>query len=280
MVELGFKEKQALNAGKKISTAFVNPKDLEGKKEGDTFQETMLKMPIRLSGEEIQAVDDLVDKLASEKRIPEDDELDFLRKTHRSVDIAMFGRMLASKGKLNVKMEAAVQVAHAFTVNAAKADDDYFTAVEDLNDYREDEGSAFIGESGFGSGVYYLYLCINKTLLIENLQGDETLANETLTALVEACTKVSPTGKQNSFASRAYTSYLMAEKGSQQPRSLSVAFFKPVKGEDQLDNAINTIEEQKENFDKAYGKCADDSKAMNAQKGEGSLQEIIEFVTE
>lgn len=269
LIEKGVKEKQANNWAIEIASQF-------GAKKKDNPLE--IEQLVHIAPEEFEAVMSLADLLAEENREATKDELNLLRENAKAVDIALFGRMLASSPSHNI--EASAQVAHAVTVNAAKVDGDYFTAVDDLNTHEEDAGAAHIGESGFSSGVYYLYLCINKTLLIENLQGDETLANKTLAALVEACSKVSPTGKQNSFASRAYTSYLMAEKGSQQPRSLSIAFFKPVKGEDQLENAIEALEEQKENFDKVYGECADDSKAMNVQKGEGSLQEIIEFVTE
>jgi CRISPR system Cascade subunit CasC len=98
--------------------------------------------------------------------------------------------------------------------------------------------------------------------------------------LVEAATKVAPTGHQNSFASRARTSYLLAEKGSDQPRSLSVAFLKPVRGEDILALSIKELERRRENFDKVYGPCADSFKVMNVETGEGSLSEILTFVTE
>ena len=89
-----------------------------------------------------------------------------------------------------------------------------------------------------------------------------------------------PTGKQNSFASRAYSSYILAEKGDQQPRSLSVAFLKPVRGEDILAKAISEIEAKRAAMEKVYGSCADVAKTMNAETGEGSLQEIISFVKE
>jgi len=98
--------------------------------------------------------------------------------------------------------------------------------------------------------------------------------------LVESVAKVAPTGKQNSFASRAYTSYMLAESGSQQPRTLSVAFFKPVNGNDHLSIAIKQLEAQRDNFDRVYGDCADKSSVMNVQSGEGSLSDIIRFVQE
>lgn len=70
----------------------------------------------------------------------------------------------------------------------------------------EDAGAGHLGETGFGSALFYTYICIDKDLLVENLGGDEALANQTIRAFTEAALKVSPTGKQNSFASRAYAS--------------------------------------------------------------------------
>jgi len=287
LVQKGFAERKALKCGKTIAGAFVNAKDLVGKKEKtneeedkDPLKEALLKQPIRVSAEELEKVATLVAKLAEEKREPVAEELDILRKQHKSVDIALFGRMLASTGKPNITMEAAAQVAHAFTVTSVKIENDYFTAVEDLNMYQEDAGSAFIGDAGFGSGVFYIYCCINKDLLVKNLQGDESLANQTIDALVQSAAKVAPTGKQNSFASRAYTSYVLAEKGNQQPRSLSVAFLQAGRGGNPLDEAIKSLESQRDSFENAYGSCADSHKIMDVQKGSGSLAEIVRFVTE
>lgn len=218
----------------------------------------------------------LADKLAEENREPEKDELGLLRAKPKAVDIALFGRMLASSPAYNV--EAAAQVAHAITVNPVKIEDDFFTAVDDLNTHEEDAGAGHMGDAGFASGVFYQYICINRDLLVENLQGDEELTKQAIAALIEAAAKVAPTGKQNSFASRAYTSYLLAEKGAQQPRSLSVAFLKATRDADPLDKAIDSLEGQMENFDKAYGRCADERRKLNVEKGEGSLQEILDFV--
>jgi len=205
------------------------------------------------------------------RKLMEDKVLSLVNLT---VDIALFGRMLASSPKYNV--EAAAQVAHAITVNRVAVEDDYFTAVDDLNTHEEDAGSAHIGESGFGSGVFYTYICINKTLLIDNL-GSEEFANSALKALIEAAATVAPSGKQNSFASRARALYIMAEKGSQQPRQLSSAFLKPVDNADMVKVAIERLEKLRDNMDKAYGACADKTKIMDVEKGEGSLTEILEF---
>jgi CRISPR system Cascade subunit CasC len=220
----------------------------------------------------------LVKVLASENRAPNEQELKLLKHDQTAVDIAMFGRMLASSPAFNV--EAACQVAHALSVHSIVVEDDYFTAVDDLNDGKKDAGSAHIGESGFAAALFYSYICINKTLLIENLDGDVELANKAIQALTEAAVKVSPKGKQNSFASRAYASYVLAEKGEQQPRSLSVAYLKPIMDEDQGSASIKALNQQAENFDKVYGACADARYAINAVTGEGSFSELAAFVAE
>ena len=198
-----------------------------------------------------------------------------------AVDIALFGRMLAAVPAFN--FDAAVQVSHAITVHKATAEDDYFSAVDDLNTGLKDMGAGHIGERGYGAGLFYLYLCINRELLKENLGGDETLTGNALEALINAVTKVSPTGMQNSHASRAYASYVLAEKGDQQPRSLAQAFLKPVKpfdDEDMFDKSVKAITKRRENFDKVYGACADARYEINVEKGEGSLAELVAFVQE
>lgn len=238
---------------------------------------------VHFNQSEFKAIFDLTEKIAREGEL-DTDELKRLVAKRYDVDVAMFGRMLTGKEvvKVTQNTEAAVQVAHAITVHEVAVEDDYFTAVDDLNKGEEDAGAAHIGETEFSAGVFYLYLCINRDLLLENLGGDQQLelANKALAALVEAAAKVAPSGKQNSFASRAYASYIMAEKGEQQPRSLSVAFLKPVRGEDVMTKAIAELGAKREAMEKVYGPCADGFRTMNAETGEGGLQEIISFVKE
>lgn len=220
----------------------------------------------------------LINLLIKEQREPTKQELESLKTINTSVDIALFGRMLASAPKYNI--EAACQVAHAISVHSTVIEDDYFTAVDDLNNGETDTGSAHIGEAGFAAALFYSYICINKMQLIESLDGNEELANKAIQALTEVAIKVSPTGKQNSFASRAYASYVLAEKGSYQPRSLSVAFLKPIDDEDMENAAINALKFRMENFDKVYGTCAESRYQLNAVQGEGSLSGLLQFVAE
>jgi CRISPR system Cascade subunit CasC len=275
MQNKGIDEKKAGEWAAKIAAQFGKLKASKGKKKADD-ESLEIEQLAHISPEEWDAVDALIDVLAAENRAPEDEELKLLRNRVKAADIAFFGRMLASSPEFNV--EAAVQVSHALTVNASAVEDDYFTAVDDLNEGLEDRGAGHVGESAFGSGVFYVYVCINRDQLVDNLAGDEALANKALAAFVETAAKISPSGKQNSFASRAYASYILAERGTQQPRSLSVAFLKPVRGQDFLTEAVQALEKQREKMDAAYGACADGFQIMNVETGAGTLNEIIEFV--
>ncbi|MBN7117924.1 type I-E CRISPR-associated protein Cas7/Cse4/CasC [Ectopseudomonas oleovorans] len=229
---------------------------------------------VHVAPEERATLNALVATLAQEKRGPSEEELDTLLHAQTAVDIAMFGRMLASKTEHNG--EAAVQVAHAIGVHASAIEDDYFTAVDDLN--QNEPGAAHIGESGFAAAVFYQYLCIDRDLLKKNLGGDEALTAKALRALAQAALTVGPSGKQNSYASRAYAHYALAEKGTQQPRSLSLAFVKPVAGADYASEAVDVLERVRDNMDKVYGVCADGRNQFNVLTGEGSLAELLDFV--
>ena len=250
-----------------------------GTLETDKKKDLDIKQLVHLCPEELAAVDMLIQTCIHRQEGPSDEELALLRKPEKAVDIALFGRMLAGREPFNV--EAAVQVSHAFTVHKSVAEDDYFSAIDDLNEH--ETGAAHIDQRGFGAGLFYLYVCINRELLQENLGNDGELSKKTLAALLHAVTKVSPTGMQNSHASRAHASFVLAEKGDQQPRSLAQAFLKPVstsEGGDMLEKAVGALERRFENFNKVYGACSDQRCHFNVETGEGSLAELVSFVQE
>lgn len=273
LTKAGIKEKDAKEWAQAIAEKFGA---LKGKKDGKPLNDLEIEQLAHFSPEEEKAVNTLADKLAADKRKPTDGDLDLLRKQHTAADIALFGRMLAGSPGCNT--EAACQVAHAITVHRAAVEDDYFTAVDDLNTREADAGSAHIGEQGFGAGLFYLYVCIDRDLLKENLGGDAALAEKAIKALIEAAATVAPTGKQNSFASRAAAFYVLAEKGSRQPRALSLAFMKPVRDGDMLKDAVFELETMRTNLDKVYyaGKLLD-SAHINAVAGDGDFQTLLAF---
>ncbi|RJP18665.1 MAG: type I-E CRISPR-associated protein Cas7/Cse4/CasC [Deltaproteobacteria bacterium] len=275
-------EKNAKIWAKQIAGVFGKSKSEDKEKKG-SLQGLEIEQLAHFSPEELHAIDVLIERLAVEKREPKAEELELLREKHSAVDIAMFGRMLADKPRYN--MEAAVQVAHAFTVHEVAVEEDYFTAVDDLNKGDEDRGAAHLGEMEFGSGLFYGYICINRSLLEKNLNGDAVLARKALRALVETGAQVGPRGKQNSFASHTKAHYILAEKGGQQPRSLALAFADGIptrngKGNGILGNAKEALEDKRKKMDVVYGACADAHRIMDLETGEGTLKAILDFVTE
>ncbi len=290
LIEKGISHKKAMTWAGEIAAEFGKKKSLSAKEKKtlkELSAENRLKKELieveieqlaHFGPEEEKAIWTLVDIIAERGEGPEEDELNLLRAKSGAADIALFGRMLASSPVFN--MEAAAQVAHAITVNKVAVEDDFFTAVDDLNSGEEDMGAGHMGETEFGSGIFYLYICIDRQLLLDNLAGDQALANKTIAALLESAATIAPTGKQNSFASRARASFIACETGNQQPRSLSVAFLEPVAGQQMLATAIERLQTTREKMDKVYGDCAARYCEMNAHAGEGSLAEIIQCATE
>ena len=235
------------------------------------------------SREEIRVLDELIVALRASGKAPTAEQLKTVKieDAGGAADLALFGRMLASSPKYNV--EAACQVAHAVTVHRAPVEDDFFTAVDDLNTREEDAGSAHMGEQGFGAGLFYSYLCVNCDQLREQL-GPQ-LAGKAIRALTEAAATVAPTGKQNSFASRAWAYYALAEKGSRQPRALSLAFMKPVSdyGDGMLANAVQALEGMRDNLDRVYydGEPLDSRRFVALpERAEGSFRELLGFAAD
>lgn len=271
MKDAGIEEKIAKSSSELIAKQFGK---LKSDKDAKPEKNLEIEQIVHVSNHEISLIKQLVDTLIADKREPNDEEVKLLRKEQRSVDMALFGRMLASSPEFNG------QVSHALGVSAVTVESDFFTAVDDLNNKEEDAGSGHMGEQGFASALFYTYVCISRDLLVENLGGNEELAKRTIAALTETALTVSPTGKQNSFASRAYATYALAEVGQKQPRSLAAAFFQPVRDTDQIPAAITRLKQQRASFDSVYGNCADDYRELNVQEGTGSLAELLAFVSQ
>jgi CRISPR system Cascade subunit CasC len=230
-----------------------------------------------IAPEEQAAALALADRIAAGEAVePTVEQL--LRHTDTAADIAMFGRMLADNP--DYSREAAVQVAHAITTHRVTVEDDYYTAIDDLKTAEEDAGAGFVGELGFGSGIFYLYACVDTALLTRNLGGQTALAADACAALAEAAATVSPKGKQPSFAARSRAHYLLAERGSAQPRTLAGAFIRPVDGVDLADASITQLEDWRAKLDIAYGPAAEASVTMNVAAGLGTLPEVITFCRE
>jgi len=273
----GAPEERASAIAKEIAGVFGKLVD-DKKKDLTADEETYIRQLAFIAPEEKARALALADRMQADEKVTADSE-SLLVRADGAADIAMFGRMLADAPSYN--REAAVQVAHAFTTHRTDAEDDYYVAVDDLKtaSQREDVGTSFIGVQEFGAGLFYLYVCVDTDLLVRNLDGNASLARDAISALIEASATVAPRGKQASFASRARASYVLAERGSQQPRALAAAFLDPVKGPDVLASSCKRVRTLRDNMDKAYGLTADARVEMLVTPGEvtGSLADILAF---
>jgi len=155
-----------------------------------------------------------------------------------SLEAALFGRMVTSDAKANT--DAAIHVAHAFTVHSEQPELDYFTVVDDLRTREEDadSGAAGVFDTELTSGLYYGYVVVDVPLLVSNLTGcartdwagdhDRSLAAQVVENLVWLIAEVSPGAKKGSTAPYSRAELLLVEAGDRQPRTLANAFRDPV----------------------------------------------------
>lgn len=139
-----------------------------------------------------------------------------------SVDMALFGRMVASDPSLNY--DASCQVAHAISTHAVVNEYDYFTAVDDLGD-EDNAGASHIGVSEFNSSTLYRYATVNVMELYKTI-GLE--APEAVKAFIKAFITTMPTGKQNSYANRTIPCSVYVAIREDQPVSFASAFEQAV----------------------------------------------------
>ena len=168
----------------------------------------------------------------------------------------MFGRMVTSDPDANI--DAAVSVAHAFTVHGEESEVDYFTAMEDLSGNQP--GAAHIGLTEINSGIYYLYTCVDVPTLVSNatgrspdkwLEADRNVAAQAAANLVGLMATVSPGAKKGSTAPYSYADGIIVEIGERQPRNLSGAYRIPAKP--QMDDAKDKLFEALSKCDQRYG---------------------------
>ncbi|MEU7428628.1 type I-E CRISPR-associated protein Cas7/Cse4/CasC [Streptomyces sp. NPDC040750] len=155
--------------------------------------------------------------------------------THHSVDIALFGRMVADDADINV--DAAVQVAHAISVHRVENESDYYTAVDDENTDAE-TGAGMIGTIDFNSATLYRYAALGVHQLAANLgQGlreDEPRTDpvrRTVEAFVHGFVASLPTGKINTFGHHTLPDAVIVKLRTTRPVSFVAAFEDPVRGE-------------------------------------------------
>ncbi len=199
---------------------------------------------------------------------------DFLALRHGAgIDAALFGRFVS--GEAGARIDAAVHVAHSFTVHQETFETDYFTAVDDLVEL----GSGHINSAELTSGLFYNYAVIDVPQLVSNtgvgtsrgwLENgvDRTLAARIAKHLIHLFATVTPGAKLGSTAPYSYADFVLAEMGERQPRSLANAFADPVElGQgkllanslDRIEKYVSSLDDMYDPHEKRYVACRLDS---------------------
>lgn len=140
------------------------------------------------------------------------------------MDMALFGRMVASDPSLNY--DAAAQVAHSISTHAVQNEFDYFTAVDDCAP-EDSAGAGHLGTVEYNSSTLYRYATVNMVELAHLLGAEK--AAQAVRVFGEAFIRSMPTGKQNSFANRTLPDAVYVTLREDQPVNLCGAFEKPVR---------------------------------------------------
>jgi CRISPR system Cascade subunit CasC len=147
-----------------------------------------------------------------------------------SIDIALFGRMVADNPQLNC--DASAQVAHAISTHRIENEYDYFTAVDDIPNLNN-AGAGMIGTVEYNSATLYRYATVAAHELFTQLNGSVPAIENAIREFTRAFVCSMPSGKQNTFAAHTVPDAVLAAVRTDRPLSLAGAFEKPVQVRDQ-----------------------------------------------
>ncbi|MGW5214222.1 type I-E CRISPR-associated protein Cas7/Cse4/CasC [Streptomyces sp. NPDC004051] len=213
----------------------------------------------QLDGLARHAVDGAADITAFFKDKKNKDKAKELADTRHSVDIALFGRMVADAADINV--DAAVQVAHAISVHRVENESDYYTAVDDENTDAE-TGAGMIGTVDFNSATLYRYAALGvhqlAATLGQGLREEEPRTDpvrRAVEAFVHGFVASLPTGKINTFGHHTLPDAVIVKLRTTRPVSFVAAFEDPVRGDQggHVREASERLAEYVPDMERAYG---------------------------
>ena len=163
-----------------------------------------------------------------------------------SLDIALFGRMVAKAADMNV--EAAASFSHAISTHKVSNEVEFFTA---LDDRQEEPGSAHMGSLEFNSATYYRYISLDLGQLAQTMgEGD---LKKAVAAFTKALFVAVPNARQTtqSGASPWEFARVMVRKGQR----LQVPFEAPVKAREggYLQSSIDELKSYLDKKEKLAG---------------------------
>ncbi len=171
-------------------------------------------------------VNAIANAMVNDPSIKKDHLLEIMR-AEPTIDIALFGRMVADDPSLNT--DACAQVAHSISTHKVNNEYDFFTAIDECSP-DDTAGAGMMGTVEYNSSTLYRY----ATVAVHDLKtklGDDT-ANA-VKEFVHAFITSMPTGKINTFANRTLPAAVMVTIRTDQPINLVGAFEKPVRSNDE-----------------------------------------------
>jgi len=173
-------------------------------------------------------------------------------KDNVSIDIALFGRMIADKdlnrviskenkkskkiidngeneiSSISLNEDASAQIAHAISTHGVQTEFDYFTALDDLSKDAK-PGAAMIDTIEYNSSTLYRYGNVALHEFYHQMKENKEETQKAIILFVEAFLKSLPSGKINSFANQTIPSSVVVSLRKDRPVSLVSAFETPIK---------------------------------------------------
>ena len=200
----------------------------------------------------------------------EQKEIEQLLNDNVAVDVALFGRMVASKPLLNT--DACAQVAHAISTHRIENEYDYFTAVDDLSP-EDNTGAGMVGTIEYNSATLYRYATVAAHSLYKELGGQSAALEKAIREFTRAFINSIPTGKQNTFAAHTAPDTVMAVIREDRPLNLAGAFETPVRGEGLVQASALALESYAQSIYDDF--CVKPAKAYIVGKHLNSLGERL-----
>lgn len=272
----GATHEEARACGEAVKSIFIKDK----KKEDKTNDTLIFLSPneVKAIALEFKACDFMPDQVLTQKDAKKKaKELEKVVKKHTSSlvdapDVALFGRMIAQAGEMNI--EAAASFAHAISTHKVNNEVEFFAALDDLS---EEPGAAHLGSLEYNSATYYRYVSLDLGQLYETLKGIEL--TKAMDAFVKALFIAVPSARQTTMSAASQWDFakIQVRKGQR----LQLSFETAVKSKDNgyLQSSIEAMVQQlaikEERAGSLFGKKAE----WTFGEGNFSIDDLVKGLT-
>lgn len=216
---------------------------------------------------------------ASIDKVTDKKQLEAILNDDISIDIALFGRMVADNTILNE--DASCQVAHSISTHAIQSEFDFFTAVDDLAP-EDNAGAGMLGTVEYNSSTLYRYANIALHDFYRQLEDKEETVNATK-LFVKSFVESMPTGKINTFANQTLPQAVVVSLRTDRPLNMVSAFEEPIKSDNgYVDKSIEKLFAEYTKYDKILDKpiftaylVLGDIEANDIGKSKASLNDLL-----